>query len=243
MSSASRHFSRCRASAGRPARARRTRITAASCGVEASVSSQPAGRNSRQFSGQDAPSMTAQIETATWQLPTLPSVPEYCRATPGEAVPSLTKPVSSTTQASGAITATARRASRSRTGCTAQVDDETNCCSPCSSIRFQILYRLFFRSFSKPSTPPPPPPAPPLLAAPRLYASQTSCFEISNDLVVWPDMPTRLLPENLSGCSGEHLVDDPAPSLPAHYRRFTATTDRSASRCHNGTQHLPVLAG
>jgi hypothetical protein len=112
-----------------------------------------------------------------------------------------------------------------------------------ADIRFQILYRLFFRSFSKASTDTPSTPAAPLLAAIRLYASQTSCFEISNDLVVWPDMPTRLLPENLSGCSGEHLVDDPAPSLPAHYRRFTATTDRSASRCHDGTQHLPVLAG
>src|SRR3954449_7958171 len=89
----------------------------------------------------------------------------------------------------------------------------------------------------------PSPPAAPLLAATRLYASHTSCFGISNDLVVWPDLPTRLLPEDLSGCSGEHLVDDPAPSLPAHYRRFTTTTSRSASRRHDGTQHLPVLAG
>jgi hypothetical protein len=57
-------------------------------------------------------------------------VPEYCRATPGEAAPSLGKPVSSTTHASGEITSTARRASRSRTGSTAQVDEETNCCNP-----------------------------------------------------------------------------------------------------------------
>ena len=74
--------------------------------------------------------MTAEIDTPIWQLATLPSVPQYCRATPGEAVPSLGKPVSSTTQASGAITATARRANRSRIGCTVQVDEETNCCSP-----------------------------------------------------------------------------------------------------------------
>ncbi len=110
-------------------------------------------------------------------------------------------------------------------------------------IRFQILYRLFFRSFSKAPTDTPSTPAAPLLAATRLYASQTSCFGIPNDLVVWPDMPTRLLPEDLSGCSREHLVDDPAPSLPAHYRRFTTTTSRSASRRHDSTQHLPVLAG
>ena len=63
-------------------------------------------------------------------MPTLPSVPEYCRATPAEAVPSLTKPVAVTTQASGAVTATARAASRWRTGSTAHVEEETNCCSP-----------------------------------------------------------------------------------------------------------------
>lgn len=41
------------------------------------------------------------------QLPTLPRVPEYCRATPGEARPSLGKPVSSTTHTCGRTTATA----------------------------------------------------------------------------------------------------------------------------------------
>src|SRR3954462_9953720 len=101
-----------------PARARRAAITAAASGVAAAASSQLSGTNSRQFSGQEAVSVTACTLTPIWQLATLPSVPEYCRATPGEAVPSLTKPVSSTTQASGAITATARRASRSRAGST-----------------------------------------------------------------------------------------------------------------------------
>src|SRR3954452_16360136 len=90
-----------------PARARRAAIAAAASGVAAAASSQLAGRNNRQFSGQDAASVTAQIETPIWQLPTLPSVPEYCRATPGEALPSLGNPVSSTTQASGSITVTA----------------------------------------------------------------------------------------------------------------------------------------
>ena len=113
-----------------PARARRARITAAASSSAASVSSQPGGRNNRQDSGQEAVSVTAQTLTATWLLPTLPSVPEYCRATPGEAVPSLGKPVSSRTHASGSITVTARRASRWRTGSTAQVEEETNCCSP-----------------------------------------------------------------------------------------------------------------
>ena len=116
-----------------PAGSRRARTAAAASSVAGWVSSQPAGRNSRQESGQEAMSVTAQTLTPIWQLPTLPSVPEYCRATPGEAVPNLGKPVSSTTHASGAITSTARRASRSRTGSTAQVEEETNCCSPCSS--------------------------------------------------------------------------------------------------------------
>ena len=106
------------------------RIAAASSGVIAPASSQPAGRNSRQDSGQEAASVTACTETPIWQLPTLPSVPEYCRATPGEAVPSLTNPGSSTTHATGSITSTARAASRRRTGSTAQVEEERNCCNP-----------------------------------------------------------------------------------------------------------------
>ena len=60
--------------------------------------------NSRQSSGAEPVSVTACTLTAIWQLPTLPSVPEYCRATHGDAVPSLAKPVSSTTHASGATT-------------------------------------------------------------------------------------------------------------------------------------------
>ena len=44
-------------------------------------------------------------------------------------------------------------------------------------IRFQILYRLFFRSASKSSMDCPSTPAAPLFALTRLYASQTSRFE------------------------------------------------------------------
>lgn len=53
--------------------------------------SQRSGRNSRQESGQDAASVTVEIDTPIWQLATLPSVPEYCRATPGEATTAIVK--------------------------------------------------------------------------------------------------------------------------------------------------------
>src|SRR3954447_15486185 len=92
MSNASRHFSPCRTESGMPAGARRARIVAVASGVAARASSQRSGTNSRQFSGQEAVSVTAETDTPTWQLPTLPSVPEYCRATLGEAAPSLTNP-------------------------------------------------------------------------------------------------------------------------------------------------------
>lgn len=55
--------------------------------------------NRRQSSGQEAASVAACTDTAIWQLPILPSVPEYCRATPGDAVPTFGNPVSSTTHA------------------------------------------------------------------------------------------------------------------------------------------------
>jgi hypothetical protein len=47
-------------------------------------SSQAAGRKRRQVSGQLAASEAAETETLIWQLPTLPSVPEYWRSTPTE---------------------------------------------------------------------------------------------------------------------------------------------------------------
>src|SRR6266853_6162181 len=52
--------------------------------------------------------------TATWQLPTLPNVPEYCRSTPTECSPCLAKPVSSITHAaSGSNSAVIRFPSNS----------------------------------------------------------------------------------------------------------------------------------
>ena len=73
--------------------------------------------------------MTALTDTATRQLPTLPRVPEYCRATPGEDLPSLANPVSSMTQARGRISSTALAARARRTGSTGQNEEETNRCS------------------------------------------------------------------------------------------------------------------
>ena len=61
------------------------------------------GRNRRALTGQcsgvlvSGASSTYSALTTTWQLATLPTVPEYCGATPTEPVPFLGSPVSSTT--------------------------------------------------------------------------------------------------------------------------------------------------
>ena len=83
-----------------PARSRRRAARAAATGSSSAASSQACGQNSRQSAAHDARSFTRCTLTPIWQLPTLPSVPEYCRATHGDAVPSLANPVSSTTSAS-----------------------------------------------------------------------------------------------------------------------------------------------
>lgn len=134
MSRAGRHFGRCRSSAGIPARRRAataSRSSVCSSGPSGPhVSSQLSGQTSRQSSGQDAASVTACTVTPIWQLATLPRLPDYCRATPGQARPSLGKPVSSTTHTRGPMAATAQAASRSRTAAGSQAEAETNCCSP-----------------------------------------------------------------------------------------------------------------
>ena len=79
------------------------------------VSSQAFGRNNRQSIAADAQSVTACTLTPTWQFPTLPSDPEYMRATPGESAPSFGNPVSSTTKARGPMNSSAHRATRPRT--------------------------------------------------------------------------------------------------------------------------------
>src|SRR5579859_2324555 len=98
-----------------PASARRA-WTAAALAVSVIVdSSQDAGQNRRQFAASDAVSVTICTLTPIWQLPVLPRVPEYWRATHGEAVPSFGNPVSSTTYAAGSTTCTAHRATLRRT--------------------------------------------------------------------------------------------------------------------------------
>jgi hypothetical protein len=47
--------------------------------------------------------VTALIDTPSWQLPILPSAPQYCLATPIDLSPNLEKPVSSITHASDSI--------------------------------------------------------------------------------------------------------------------------------------------
>ncbi len=94
---------------------RRRRARAAWAGSASAASSQLSGQNSRQSAAHDAPSFTRCTLTPTWQLATLPSVPEYCRATHGEAVPSFGKPVSSTTSAPAGCPAANHRATFRRT--------------------------------------------------------------------------------------------------------------------------------
>src|SRR3954471_16116999 len=64
-------------------------------------------------------------------------------------------------------------------------------------IRFQILYRFFFRSFSNASIEHRSTPAAPLFALTRLYASHTRLFATSNGLSFGPDMLTRFIPDKL----------------------------------------------
>jgi hypothetical protein len=79
------------------------------------VSSHEAGQNSRQFAARHAWSVAICTLTPIWQLPVLPNVAEYWRATHGEAVPSLGKPESSSTYTAGSIACIAHRATFART--------------------------------------------------------------------------------------------------------------------------------
>jgi hypothetical protein len=77
--------------------------------------------------------VAAWMDTPTWQLATLPSVPQYCRATPTEWRPYLGNAVSSITHAAGRRAAVMRWVRRRRTDVGSQGDWLTNCCSACSS--------------------------------------------------------------------------------------------------------------
>ena len=98
-----------------PARSRRRRAPAAATGSASAWSSQDCGQNSRQSAAHEACSPARCTLTPIWQFAVLPSVPEYCRATHGDAVPSLGNPVSSTTSASTGQLAANHRATFRRT--------------------------------------------------------------------------------------------------------------------------------
>ena|SRR5438477_4810119 len=109
-------------------------------------------------------------------------------------------------------------------------------------IRFQILYRLFPRSFLKSSMVTPSAPGAPPFSATRFHACHTRRLGISNGFSSCPDMLTRLLPGHSPRLLGFTSPDEPAPSLRPHYTGFPATTGRSAGARRDGTQHLTVSA-
>ena len=96
-------------------------------------------------------------------------------------------------------------------------------------IRFQILYRLLFRSFSNSAIDCPSTPGAPLFALTFSHASQTARFEISNGLPGDFQLVHATPPGELPVDRTNTATNDPAPSLHPHYRGFTATTSRSAS--------------
>ncbi len=112
MSTAGCHFSTCPVPSGMRARPRRR---AARSGSSARAGSHCLGRNSRQFTGHEAVSVTRCTLGATWQLAVLPNAPQYCAATPGEAWPSSGKDTSSITQAAGRMSGSMRQASSAST--------------------------------------------------------------------------------------------------------------------------------
>jgi hypothetical protein len=77
--------------------------------------------------------VAAEIDTPSWQFETLPSAPQYWRATPTEWRPNFGKPVSSTIQAAGSSSSDILRARRSLTAPQSHGDWLTNCCRHCSS--------------------------------------------------------------------------------------------------------------
>ena len=55
------------------------------------------GTYNSKVNGHVRPSAISALDTATWQLPILPSAPQYWRCTPTECTPFFKSPVSSTT--------------------------------------------------------------------------------------------------------------------------------------------------
>ena len=96
---------------------RRGRETAP-CARRAGSCAQATGRYSVAPSSQARTPVQSATVTATWQLATLPSAPQYCRATPTECVPCLGKLVSSRISTPRRSGTTARR--RRHTGSASQ---------------------------------------------------------------------------------------------------------------------------
>ena len=99
-----------------------------------------------------------------WQFPIFPSVPEYCRFTPGECFPSLTTPVSSTTHALTPISGATRSAHARTSSPGSHGESARNCCidsyrAGVSSNRNNVGHRLL---------------RPPCSTSPRTYKSAFS---------------------------------------------------------------------
>jgi len=111
-------------------------------------------------------------------------------------------------------------------------------------IRFHTLYRLPCRSASNSSIDTPSTPGAPLFALTFSQASLTAHFEISNGLSGDFNSPIATPPEpqRVSVDPMKTATDDPTPSLHPHYRGFTTTTSRSASRTRDGT-HTHAIRG
>jgi hypothetical protein len=111
-----RHFSRKRTRSGMRALARR-----AASVVHAF------GRYNSKLSGHASCSPSNTLDTATWQLATLPSAPQYCRCTPTECVPCLGKLVSSRARTPRRVGTSSR--SRRHSGSASHGESVMKCCS------------------------------------------------------------------------------------------------------------------
>ena len=146
----------------------------------------------RQPSGNVPRAPTACTLTVIWQLPILPSVPEYWRFTPGECLPSLTIPVSSTTHAKTPISGATRSAHARTSNAASQGESAKNCCTDSyragdSPNRNNVGCKLL---------------RPPRSTSPRTYTSAFSrCRASDNPPATSPTNTTRRSRTSLAGVS------------------------------------------